>query len=190
LEVFTVNTYENFYRRIVISTSVLLIAVWLPISAFALDVEKASEDSQSIETRMHLDMGHHCQQLLRPRGQSNGSNYGANEERVGFSETDPAVGLSNATTTVRRATKIPIDQVSVGFAETDPVGQPFEDRRPPSQVSDGQVYRHLVGFAEADPTGNGYQSGKSGRNDSFVACHREGDKSVTHGTPGISDLTI
>lgn len=113
LEVFTVNTFENLNRRIVISTSVLLIAVWLPLSASALGVTKASEDSQNSEMRAHMSHSH-------------GSDDSASGEQIGFAEEDPA--------------------------------------------------------------GNGFQSDESERNDTFIACHGRGDKSVAHGAPDFSDL--
>jgi hypothetical protein len=157
LEVFTVNTYENFYRRIVITISVLLIAVWLPLSASALGVTKASDDSQSTEMRVHKGADLDCEHLHLHRSHSRGSDN-ADGEQIGFAETDPAYGPFSSVAIIRKATENSFSNVLVGFAETDPAGQPVEDTWTLPWVSDNQVHRALVGFAEEDPTANGFQS--------------------------------
>lgn len=74
------NTIKNLVRRTSHTATVLITALWLPTTIFALDlpVRNGSADGvMSLVENCHYDSSHHSRDWLQV-------------EKIGFGETDPA----------------------------------------------------------------------------------------------------
>jgi len=130
LEVLIMNTKFKISRQVVLTISVLLTAMWLPLTTFAQDFSKTGNLTQGTntlaETCAHCQAKHHshdlsdCHHLHDALTFLPGSGYWVSEETVGFAETDPTVQQSEDVVTVSQGSNHLVQQISVGFSETDP----------------------------------------------------------------------
>ena len=108
------NTKSNFDRRLILTISVLLTTIWLPLTTLAQD---------STETT-HLQILPDCEKSTEILTVSKVPSARILEKEVGFSETDPADQQSENIETVTW-TFIVRAHVTVGFSETDPAADMF-----------------------------------------------------------------
>lgn len=193
------NTKFKTSRQVVLTISVLLTAMWLPLTTFAQDFQKDGDLAKNAITSAdgcaHCQAMHDLQDLQDCQHSHDslillqGSNYRAFEDRVGFGETDPADQQSLDTLTVPQTSNNRTEQVYVGFAETDPAYQRSQGDVTILQTSNNWVQQSDVGFGETDPAANLYRSGEEINKRIYVNCHDENGRSVVHGAPRFSNLT-
>ena len=116
------NTQENINRRFVITLSILLAALWLPLTTFAQSANTPAADCA------------------------------LGEISVGFGETDPADKLSQDVMAFSSVPDYQSQQEYAGFAETDPASGPFRGAVKSLHVSTLKVSNGSAGFAETDPS--------------------------------------
>jgi len=167
LEVFIMNTYFKINRQVVLTISVLLTAMWLPLTTFAQDFSKAGNLTQGTntlaETCAHCQAKHHshdlsdCHHLHDALTFLPGFGDWVNEETVGFAETDPTVQQYEDVVAIPQVSNHLVQQISVGFSETDPANRQLQESVTVLSGSNSPAQRVFVGFSETDPTTNLYR---------------------------------
>lgn len=167
----------HFLGRIVFSTTILLTAMWLPLTALALapsEIGDLPHDEISRTNTCEFDEG-----------------------VVGFGEPDLSnMALRNAMLSPR-VPEILERQTYIGFAETDPAGQQSIEYKATLQATNNRAIqvtsiRNLQaneGFAELDPAALIHATDKQIVKRPFVGCARESSNSIAHGFPGFLSLT-
>ena len=154
------NTKENFSRRKVLTMSVLVIALWLPLTTFAQDFPEAGDFAQGTSTRSD-----NCDRSLLQD-----SDNRVREERTGFAETDPAGQQSRDAATFLPAPSHRVQQTYVGFSETDPAGQQSRDALMFLLATNHRVQKVYAGFSETDPAANIQRPGEEIYKRAFLVC--------------------
>lgn len=199
LEVLIMNTKFKISRQAVLTISVLLTAMWLPLTTFAQDFSKTGDLTQGTntlaETCAHCQTKHHshdlrdCHHLHGASAFSTGFGDWVSEETVGFAETDPAVQQFEEVVVGTQISSHLVQQISVGFSETDPaINQPLESVTVLS-ASNSPAQQVSVGFSETDPAINTHRSIVELRSQHLVNCHGENAKDAVLVTPKFSNLT-
>ena len=183
----------EFDKRIVVTTSILLIAFWLPLTTFAEGLSQSGEFSLVVNSAAgdcprcqsaggYLDL-RACQQSSDILPQFGDANNQVRKDRVGFSETDPAKqAIRNATASVSEHSQ----QVYAGFSETDPVNLKSPDMVNFGKTPDGGSPHEYAGFSETTPAANIDRSVEEVHHRAFVNCHDRGDSEMDLGIPEIS----
>lgn len=199
LEVLIMNTKFKISRQVVLTISVLLTAMWLPLTTFAQDFSKAGDLTQGTntlaETCVHCQAKHHshdlsdCHHSHDASAFSTGFGDWVSEDTVGFAETDPTVQQSEDFVTVSQVSSHLVQQVSVGFSETDPAINQFPGSVTILPGSNSLVHQVSVGFSETDPATNLYQPIGELSSQHLVGCHGGNAKGAVLVTPKVTSLT-
>lgn len=192
------NTKFKIYRQVVLTVSVLLTAMWLPLSTFAQDFSKAGDPTQDTNTRAencaYCQTKQHSHDLLDCQHAhdtltfSPGPDHWVSEEIVGFAETDPAIQQSENVVAVPQVSKHLVQQVSAGFAETDPVRNRSSESVTALSVSNSPAQQVSVGFAETDPAVTIYKYFGEIQYQALVDCLERKAKGIDLRTTGFSSL--
>ena len=193
------NTKFKFNRQIVLTISVLLTVMWLPLTTFAQDVSKTSGLTQGTSTRAencaHCKTKHHSHDLRDCHHSHDaltllpGSGDWVSEEIVGFAETDPTAQRSRYVVDILQTPDHQVQQVSVGFAETDPARQEAVESVTVLSASNSPTQPESVGFSETDPTINLNRSIGELHSQHLVDCLGGDAKRPVSATPKFSNLT-
>ena len=193
------NTKFKSSRQVVLTISVLLTAMWLPLTTFAQDFSKTGNLTQGTntlaETCAHCQAKHHshdlsvCHHLHDALTFLPGSGYWVSEEPVGFAETNPTVQQSEDVVTVSQGSNHLVQQISVGFSETDPASNQFPGSVTILPGSNSLVQQVSVGFSETDPATNLYQPIGELSSQHLVDCQGGNTKDTVLVTPKVSSLT-
>ena len=142
------NTKYYFDRRLVLTISVLLAMLWLPLTTFAKDLSEAA-DSQSLQNceKSHSILKFSTESISRDL-----------DDAVGFAETDPTIRQPRDAKVFPHATNNLTQQQNAGFAEIDPAGQLAPIAVNNLQVSNRGAQWVYIGFSESDPASNIYFS--------------------------------
>ena len=193
------NTKFKISRQVVLTISVLLTAMWLPLTTFAQDFSKTGDLTQGTttlaETCAHCQTKHHSHDLRDCHHSHDtlaflpGSGYWVSEETVGFAETDPTVQQSEDVVAVPQVSNHLVQQISVGFSETDPASNQFPEPVTVLLASNSLAQRVFVGFSETDPAANLYRSIGELRSQHLVDCLGGNAEGAVLITPKFSSHT-
>ena len=152
----TVIRKLNLDGRIALTTSILLLALWAPISTSAQPSAEPESGKYTVTTDVHECA--HCNMLHSAKGRpcphapqhSNAENTDF-ESMVGFAEVDPSASLFENLDSGAVSSSHEVDREYVGFAEADPTdfGTPLISINP--QFADRFDWQNPIGFAETDP---------------------------------------
>lgn len=192
------NTKFKFSRQVVLTISVLLTAMWLPLTTFAQDFSKTGDLTQGtntlVETCAHCQNKHHSHDLRDCHHSHDALNFlpgfgdWVSEDTVGFAETDPTVQQSGNIVAGQQRSNHLLQQVSVGFSETDPASKQSLDAVTILLASNRPAQHVSFGFSETDPAVNLHWSMEELRSQHLVDCHDENTKGSTQNTPRFSSL--
>ena len=152
----TVIRKLNLKGRAALVTSILLMALWAPITTTAQPNAEPESGKYAETTDVHKCA--HCKLLHSAKGlpcphahQHSNSDNTDFESMVGFAEVDPAAHLFESMATGVVASSHEVSGDYVGFAEADPTdfGTPFISVN--RQLSERSTWQNPVGFAETDP---------------------------------------
>lgn len=198
LEVLIMNTKFKISRQAVLTISVLLTAMWLPLTTFAQDFSKTGNLSQSTntlaETCAHCQAKHHshdlsdCHHSHDASAFSTGFGDWVSEDTVGFAETDPTVQQYEDVVVTPQVSNQLVQQISVGFSETDPASNQFPESVTILSVSNSSAQQVSVGFSETDPAINTNQSIGELHSQHLVDCLGGNAKGTVLVTPVFSKL--
>lgn len=193
------NTRFKINRQVVFTISVLLTAMWLPITTIAQDFSKTGGLNQgtstSVENCAHCQAKHHshdlrdCHHSHDALTSLSGSSDWVSEENAGFAESDPSVQQFEDTVAVPQASDHLVQQISVGFAETDPASNQALGALTVLAASNSISRQVSVGFSETDPAINSYRTIGEISSQHLVDCLGGNAKGAVPETPKFSSLT-
>mgnify|MGYP001827438967 CR=1 FL=1 len=132
------NTIKNLVRLTSYTATVLITALWLPTTTFALDLPVRNGSAEGVMSQVencHYDSSHHSRDWLQV-------------EEIGFGETDPANQQSRHSPTSTPTFENRVSQTVVGFAETDPVSDSYvfgdESDNKSVVICHGESSKHVV----------------------------------------------
>jgi hypothetical protein len=142
--------------RIALVTSILLLALWAPITTFAQSNADPESGNNTVTTNVNECA--HCNLLHSAKGRpcphahqhSNSRNTDI-ENSVGFAEVDPVARLFENLDSDAVSSSHEVGREYVGFAESDPTefGAPVISID--TQFADRFDWQNPIGFAETDP---------------------------------------
>ena len=198
LEVLIMNTKFKISRQVVLTISVLLTAMWLPLTTFAEDFSKTGDLTQGTnalaETCAHCQTKHHshdlrdCHHLHGASAFSTGFGDWVSEDTVGFAETDPTVQQYEDVVVAPQASNHLVQQVLVGFSETDPASNQFPGSVTKLLGSNSPAQQVSIGFSETDPAINTNQPIGALHSQHLVDCLGGNAKGTVLVTPVFSKL--
>ena len=177
----TVIRKLNLDGRIALTTSLLLLALWAPISTNAQPSAEPESGKYTVTTGVnecaHCNMLHSAKGRPCPHAPQH-SNAGIIdiESMVGFAEVDPAAGLFENLDFGAVSSSHEVDREYVGFAEADPTDFGAVNTLIVPQLAERSVWQNPVGFAETDPTDIGGAM-EVIPNEILVACQHMGTSS-------------
>ena len=194
------NTRFKIERRFLLTTSVLLAALWLPLTTFAqdnLENNQFKEDANSLSSDCARCANisdpaelRQCQQSRDRLAFWKVSDPRALQERVGFSETDPSVQSAQGDESPIQSLKREEQEADVGFAETDPAKFRINDSVATIQSLGGELQQNNAGFSETTPAFDTYQFAGKSPHQAFMDClHGTTSDSVIE-SPEFSNLTV
>ena len=150
------NRKLNLKGRAALVTSILLLALWAPITTIAQPNAEPESSNYTETTDVHKCA--HCKLLHSAKGlpcphahqHSSFDNTDA-ESMVGFSEVDPAALLFESMATDVVTSRHEVSGDYVGFAEVDPTEFGTTPISINHQFSEQSTWQNPIGFAETDP---------------------------------------
>ena len=193
------NTKFKISRQIVITISVLLTAMRLPLTTFAQDFSKTGDLTQGANTLAencaHCQTKHHFHDLGGCHHSHNAGTFSlgfgdwVSDDIVGFAETDPTIQQPGDILAVQQASSLLAQQVSAGFSESDPASNQFPEPLTVLSTSNSPAEQVFVGFSETDPTTNPYRSIGEHSSQHFVDYHCANAMGTTLSAPKLPLMT-
>ena len=189
----TVITKLNLKGRIALITSILLLALWAPITTHAQPNAEPESGKHTMAADVHEC--EHCKLLHSAKGrpcphahQHSNSKITDFENMVGFAEVDPAALLFENMDLDVDSSSHEVNGEYVGFAEVDPsdFGAPAALITP--QLVERPAWKNPVGFAETDPA-DIENVREVIPNEILVACQHMGTSSSFPSAVEFSGLT-
>ena len=176
--------------RIALVTSILLLALWAPMTANAQPNAEPESDKYTVTSDVHECA--HCRLLHSAKGHPcphapQHSNPDI-ESMVGFAEVDPAAGLFENLDSGAVPLSHEVGGDYVGFAEADPTDFGTLDTLITPQLAERSVWQNPVGFAETDPADIEVVT-EVIPNEILVACQHMGTSSLNPSAVNFSGLT-
>jgi hypothetical protein len=176
--------------RIALVTSILLLALWAPMTANAQPNAEPESGKYTVTTDVHECA--HCRLLHSAKGHPcphapQHSNPDI-ESMVGFAEVDPAAGLFENLDSGAVPLSHEVGRDYVGFAEADATDFGALDRLITPQFAERTVWQNPVGFAETDPSDIEVVT-EVIPNAILVACQHMGTSSLNPSAVNFSGLT-
>lgn len=179
--------------RIALVTSILLLALWAPITTNAQPNAEPESDKYTVTTDVHECA--HCKLLHSAEGrpcphaaQHSSTRNTDIESMVGFAEVDPGAGLFEILGSGAYSSSHEVIGDYVGFAEADPAAFGALDSLIAPQLVERPVWQNPVGFAEIDPAAvEGAMEVIP--NEILVACQHIGTSSLNPSAVEFTGLT-
>ncbi|MBT8052442.1 MAG: hypothetical protein KJN69_00945 [Gammaproteobacteria bacterium] len=179
--------------RIALVTSILLLALWAPITTNAQPNAENESDKYTVTTDVHECV--HCKLLHSAKGRPcpHADRHSSSVENdiassVGFADVDPAADLFESVDSNAVTSNYEVSREYVGFADSDPTDSGVPAISTIRQFAGHSTWKNPIGFAETDPTG--FEGAiEVVPNEVLVACQHMGTSSSFPSTVEFSGLT-
>ena len=192
-------TKLNFDRRSVLTISILIAAIWLPLATFAHGLTETESLEQSANSRA-ADCAQ-CVNISDPQELQNCkksrdtmafweiSDPRVLPDRVGFSEEDPTKQQPGNASVSKEPGSSQKQNLYAGFAETDPANLLSFEPKTLAPSTDTEPQLVIAGFSETDPAADISPEAGVSPYRAFVNCLNENASGVVLHSPEFSSLT-